>query len=158
MRADKRQDVVSDPSSLAEEYRRYLAAVVAFHLAAADTVGLGATDYQALNILDLEGPLNGGELAQRLGLTTGATTRLLDRLEKAGVARRVTDPGDRRRLVIETTGRLPDGLAEILGRVRGPIGTVVQQLDAHQLEGLQTYLRGSTEAYRAATAGLTDGR
>ncbi|MDR6610672.1 MarR family transcriptional regulator [Leifsonia sp. 1010] len=145
----------TDPAALSDDYRRYLAAVVTFHLAAADAVGLGATDYQALNILDLEGPLNGGQLAQRLGLTTGATTRLLDRLEAVGAARRVIDPEDRRRLVIEATGTLPDGLARILGQVRQPIGEVVASLDAHQLAGLQTYLRGATVAYREATAGVT---
>jgi len=149
---------VTDPSPLAEDYRRYLAAVVAFHLAAADAVGLGATDYQALNILDLDGPLNGGELAQRLGLTTSATTRLLDRIEAAGVARRVNDPSDRRRVIIEATGRLPDGLAELLDVVRDPVGDVIGRLDGHQQEGLQAYLRGAGEAYRAAAEGITADR
>ena len=76
------------PQDLTAVYRRYLAAIVGFHLAAADEVGLGATDYQASNVLELDGPLTSGELATRLGLSTGATTRAIDRLETAGYARR----------------------------------------------------------------------
>jgi DNA-binding MarR family transcriptional regulator len=149
---------MSDREALAADYRRYLAAVVTFHLAAADAVGLGATDYQALNLLDLEGPLSGGELARRLGLTTGATTRLIDRLEAADVARRVPDPDDRRRIAVEATGRLPTALDDILRAVRAPIGSVIGALDAHQRDGLAAYLRGAGAAYGAAAQEIADRR
>lgn len=149
---------MTDREALAADYRRYLAAVVTFHLAAADAVGLGATDYQALNVLDLDGPLSGGELARRLGLTTGATTRLIDRLEAADVARRVPDPADRRRIAVEATGRLPKALDDILGAVRGPVGAVIGGLDRHQRDGLAAYLRGAASAYRAAAADIADRR
>ena len=41
--------MTTDPAQLSGEYRRYLASVVLFHVAAADEVGIGATDYQAWN-------------------------------------------------------------------------------------------------------------
>ncbi len=97
--------MASTPSGIpSETYRRYLAAVVQFHLVTADEVGLSGTDYQATNLLALDGPLSSGELAARLGLTTGATTRLIDRLERAGYLRRVHDPADRRRVMVEQPG------------------------------------------------------
>ena len=144
-----------DDSSFSAEYRTYLAAIVGFHLAAADAVGLGASDYQALNVLDLDGPLSAGELALRLGLTSGATTRLLERLETAGVARRVVSAQDRRRLVIESTGVLPERLDEILAMVRPPVGDVLQGLDPEQLDGVRRYFRGAADAYRQAARRLS---
>ncbi|MFE6256613.1 MarR family winged helix-turn-helix transcriptional regulator [Agromyces sp. NPDC057865] len=143
-----------DLERLSAGYRRYLAAIVMFHLAAADEVGIGATDYQALNVLDVDGPMTSGELAQRLALSTGATTRLIDRLEASDVARRVPDPADRRRVMVEATGRMPDGMAEVLGVVREPVSKAFTGLDEHQLEGLATYLATATDAYRAATREL----
>jgi DNA-binding MarR family transcriptional regulator len=145
-----------DLERLSAGYRRYLAAIVMFHLAAADEVGIGATDYQALNVLDVDGPMTSGELAQRLALSTGATTRLIDRLEASDVARRVPDPADRRRVMVEATGRMPDGLAEVLAAVRKPVSRAFTGLDAHQLEGLASYLSTATEAYRTAARELRD--
>ncbi|MFB7597461.1 MarR family winged helix-turn-helix transcriptional regulator [Streptomyces sp. NPDC056160] len=57
-----------------------------------------------------EGSLTSGEPATRTGLTTGATTRVIDRLERAGYARRVADPADRRRVIVEP---VPEGLGRI---------------------------------------------
>ena len=145
------------PEDLAGDYRRYLAALVLFHLAAADEVGLTGTDYQASNVLQLDGPMPSGELAHRLGLSSGATTRLIDRMVAAGYARRVADPGDRRRVLVEHTGYRPDRLAEILATVTEPIATILRGLSAEQLAGLGQYLAGSAEAYRAATRALRDG-
>ncbi|WP_411104297.1 MarR family winged helix-turn-helix transcriptional regulator [Streptomyces sp. cmx-4-9] len=63
----------------------------------ADETGLHATDIQALGaILDAPTPLTPGRLGQHLGLTSGAVTACLDRLEKAGHVRRVRDTADRR--------------------------------------------------------------
>ncbi|WP_052847731.1 MarR family winged helix-turn-helix transcriptional regulator [Streptomyces avicenniae] len=141
-------------SDLSADYRRYVASIVLFHLSAADAVGVGATDYQAWNVLALDGPLTSGELARRLGLTTGATTRLVDRLEATGAARRVPDPADRRRVLVESTGAVPDRLAEILAAVREPIGRALGGLDAAQREGAAAYFRAAAETYRDASRSL----
>ena len=144
------------PQDLTAVYRRYLAAIVGFHLAAADVVGMGATDYQASNVLDLDGPLTSGELAKRLGLSTSATTRVIDRLEAAGYAQRVSDAADRRRVLVAHTERTPERLAEVLDMVRDPIGAVISALTPSQLEGLAQYFVGAGEAYRKAAVDLRD--
>ncbi|WP_226900320.1 MarR family transcriptional regulator [Nonomuraea phyllanthi] len=97
------------PTDPSVTFRHYLSAMVLNSLAAAEAAGLNATDYHALNLLDLTGPLTSGELAVRAGLTTGATTRLIDRLERGGHARRVPDPADRRKVMVESAGT-PEGL------------------------------------------------
>nr|AIA15295.1 MarR family [uncultured bacterium] len=141
-------------TEFSELYRRYLAALVLFHLVAADEVGLSGTDYQANNILEIDGPMTSGELAQRLGLSTGATTRLIDRLVETGYARRIDDARDRRRVLVEHTGHMPAELDVLLAEVRVPIGEVLGSLTAEQREGVVRYFEGSTAAYRAATAGI----
>src|SRR5215471_21452431 len=64
-------------------------------------MGVNATDMQCLNILNYEGAVTAGRLAELTGLTTGAITAAIDRLERAGYVQRVRDPEDRRRVVIQ---------------------------------------------------------
>ena len=68
----------------------------------ARAMGLNVVDLQTLSVLMRGGvPLSPGELAARTLLPPSTVTRVLDRLEKAGMARRTPDPDDRRRLVVE---------------------------------------------------------
>ena len=68
--------------------------------AAADRIGLNATDLNCLNILSFSGEMTAGELAKQTGLSTASITGVADRLEEAGYVRRERDPKDRRRVVI----------------------------------------------------------
>ena len=74
---------------------------ILFHQAIADRLGMNVTDHKCAGILARSGPITAGELARRTGLTTGAITGVIDRLEQAGFARRARDPSDRRRVIIE---------------------------------------------------------
>ncbi|MBB6349575.1 MarR family winged helix-turn-helix transcriptional regulator [Nonomuraea muscovyensis] len=140
-----------------EVFRRYLSAMVLNSLATAEAAGLNATDYYALNLLDLSGPLTSGELAVRTGLTTGATTRLIDRLEKGGHVRRVPDPVDRRKVIVETTGQ-PEGLDEVLAGTRRRIGEVLGSYSEDELATLFDYFGRAATAYREATDELISAR
>ncbi len=68
--------------------------------AAAERIGINATDLNCLNILSLAGTLTAGQLAQATGLTTASITGVVDRLEQAGYVRRERDANDRRRVVV----------------------------------------------------------
>jgi DNA-binding MarR family transcriptional regulator len=68
--------------------------------AAADRIGINATDLNCLNILSFHGEMTAGDLARETGLTTASITGVADRLEEAGFVRRERDPRDRRRVVI----------------------------------------------------------
>lgn len=63
-------------------------------------VGMGANDWKCAELLVRKGPMTAGQLAKLSGLTTGAITGVVDRLERAGWARREHDPKDRRRVII----------------------------------------------------------
>jgi DNA-binding MarR family transcriptional regulator len=68
-------------------------------------LGINRTDARCLDILEQEGSMSAGALAQESRLTTGAITAVIDRLERAGYARRVPDPADRRRVLVEATDK-----------------------------------------------------
>src|SRR5262245_33252986 len=76
-------------------------AVVLFHEAVAARLGLSAADHRALGLISRSGAVTAGELAQRTGLSPGAVTGLVDRLEQGGHVRRTRDPADRRRVLVE---------------------------------------------------------
>lgn len=68
--------------------------------AAADRIGINATDLNCLNILSFRGQMTAGELAKETGLTTASVTGIVDRLENAGFVRRERGTTDRRRVLV----------------------------------------------------------
>lgn len=69
--------------------------------AVAQRSGMNLTDLQCINILSSTGPIPAGQLAETMGLTTGAITGVINRLEKSRYVRREKDPADGRRVVIQ---------------------------------------------------------
>ncbi len=88
-------------AELAGMMRELSTATILFHQAVADRLGMNVTDHKCAGILTQSGPITAGDLAVRTGLTTGAVTGVIDRLEKAGFVRRVRDGTDRRRVIVE---------------------------------------------------------
>lgn len=89
----------------------------AFEEAAAARLGIGAGDLRCLNAIENAGGLTAGELSREVGVTSGAVTGAIDRLEKAGFAERVADPADRRRVRIEVTAEFRARAEKIWGPV-----------------------------------------
>ncbi|MEV7565437.1 MarR family winged helix-turn-helix transcriptional regulator [Streptomyces tanashiensis] len=143
------------PSGASETYRRYLSAVLLHGHASARACELGATDLYALNILALTGPMTPGELGTRTGLTTGPTTRLIDRLETAGYVRRAPSPDDRRKIIVEPLGK-PAGLDEAMAPARRLIGELLAGYTPEQLTVLFDYFTRAADAYQAAAEQLRD--
>jgi DNA-binding MarR family transcriptional regulator len=79
--------------------------------AVAERLGLHPTSWECLSLLFEHGPVTAGRLAELTGLTTGAVTGLIDRLETAGYVRRRRDAGDRRRVIVEL---VPSALPSVL--------------------------------------------
>jgi DNA-binding MarR family transcriptional regulator len=118
----------------------------AFDNVAAALLGLNETDLHCVNIIENGGGISAGGLAKEAGLTTGAVTGVIDRLERAGYARRVPDPGDRRRVRVEVTPRFYERSAEIWAPLRADWGTeLAKRFSAAELEAAIEFLRATNE-------------
>lgn len=97
---------------------------VMFSQAIAEIVGIHPSDNECLDFLMMNGPATAGQLAQLTGLTTGAITAMLDRLEKAGFVKREQHPDDRRKvIVVPNTEKI---MAEIMPYAR-PMATALEK-------------------------------
>jgi DNA-binding MarR family transcriptional regulator len=92
-------------AELIEEVRGCQTAVHQMDEAVQRAIGINATDGRCLDIIDRRGLISAGQLATEAGLTTGAVTAVLDRLEEKELVRRVPDPNDRRRILVEVTDK-----------------------------------------------------
>ena len=110
--------------------------------AIAEYMGIDDTAYRCLDILDQEGPMTAGRLAERGQLSPGATTALLDRLERKGYARRTRDTEDRRRVLVEVAPELRERAAELYGSPEEGAAELSIYSDK-QLEFLIEFLRRS---------------
>src|SRR5215813_10296094 len=86
---------------LARELRQWTSLGASFFRAAATRIGVTVTDMQVIDLLESAGPTTAGQLADLTGLTTGAITGMLNRLEEAGLVRRERDPNDARRVSVQ---------------------------------------------------------
>src|SRR4051812_40866811 len=95
--------VSSQPAELSTEdqlHRDLATAIVTFHEAVARRLGVTAADQRVLGVLGRMGVATPSRLAEATGLTTGAITGIVDRLERAGFARRAPNPTDRRSILV----------------------------------------------------------
>ena len=118
----------------------------AFDHLAAERLGVNDTDQHCLNIIESAGGLTSGELAAAAGLSTGAVTGVVDRLERVGYARRIRDTADRRRITIEVTPEFYARAEEIWGPlVRDWQDAVTNTFTAAELERIIEFLRTTSE-------------
>jgi DNA-binding MarR family transcriptional regulator len=121
----------------------------AFDSLAAGWLGVTETDLRCLNIIEHARGLSAGELAAQSGLTGGAITGVIDRLERARFARRVPDPADRRRVRVEVT----PAFYRLAERIWAPIAadwqsTLTKRFTAEELERITDFLRLTNEVGR----------
>jgi DNA-binding MarR family transcriptional regulator len=116
-----------------------------FDQAVADHVGVNRTDARCLDLIDQAGGMTAGELARAAGLTTGAVTAVVDRLEAAGLARRVPDPGDRRRVRIEATEKLWEVSQPLIGPMVEESMAILDDYSDEELERFTEFLRRAIE-------------
>ena len=138
MSRDSKKEMIAEVIQLARDHQ---AANDAFDEVAYQKLGINRTDGRCLDIVQNRGPMTAGRLAELSGLTTAAVTSVLDRLEKAGYARRVRDDNDRRQVIVELTPLL----AERGRQIGGPLGeeatSEIGRLSRDQLELVKEFFR-----------------
>lgn len=84
-----------------EKFTEMAIEMTMFHQSLADLLDFHITDHKCMHFLHRYGAMPAGRLAELTGLTTAAVTAIIDRLEEAGYARRINDPKDRRKTIVE---------------------------------------------------------
>jgi DNA-binding MarR family transcriptional regulator len=113
--------------------------------AGAAWLGINLTDARAIDVIDQAGGrMTAGDLARELRLSTGAVTTLVDRLERAGYARRLPDPDDRRRVLIEVTPIVNELSKSIYGTVEDAVAWA-EGFSDDELATLERFHATSTE-------------
>jgi DNA-binding MarR family transcriptional regulator len=138
---------------LLEMARRYSTAIVLFHHGVAERAGLGPSDHKCLEILRERGAMTGSELALATGLTTGAITGVVARLESRSFLTREPDPHDARKQILRPLlDRIERELHADLEPFRKDIAALIESLDAHQRAGLAKFFeQGAAIAIQRAT-------
>jgi DNA-binding MarR family transcriptional regulator len=127
-------------------YRASTSQESAFDALAAAHLGIGLTDLRCLDLIQSHGGLTAGELATASGLTTGAVTAVTDRLERAGLARRVRDASDRRKVNLEVTDRHYERSETVWGPLmRDWQQTLAQRFSATELATIVSFLETVTD-------------
>ncbi|TGG95613.1 MarR family transcriptional regulator [Natronospirillum operosum] len=121
----------------------------AFDEAAARHLGIHLTDLRVLDILDRMGPVPASTVARAAHLTTGSTTTLLDRLERAGYATRRRDDKDRRRVFVELTDHARQRTEPIWGPLAEEAVSLLDHYSEDELKLILGYLRRSQAFLRA---------
>ncbi len=110
------------------------------HARIAERMGLSATDHKALDLIgQAEGPLTAGRIAELTGLSTGAVTGVIDRLEKAGLARRVRDTVDRRKVLIEVVPGAMDRYAPLFESAFTNMKNLLEQFSPEERKVLERF-------------------
>lgn len=136
---------------LQEAGRRLSLATILFHQAVADRLGLHATDHKCIGLLSEAGSTTAGELAEATGLTTGAITGVIDRLEAAGFVRREDDPDDRRRVIIRVVPKRYGEIARLFEPFAAAVVTMGSRYTEAELATIVDFMARSCEVLRDAT-------
>jgi DNA-binding MarR family transcriptional regulator len=136
--------------------RQLSTATIMFHQAIADRLGLNVTDHKCMDLLLMTGARTAGELAEMTGLTTGAITAVIDRLEKAGFVRREDDLHDRRRVIVQA---VPKRCRDI-ERLFEPFAATFKELSARykdeELVVILDFMSRSREGLHQSTVELRE--
>jgi len=129
--------------------RRSSALGVIFGQTVASRVGISSSDLECLDFLNLEGRVTAGRLAELTGLTTGAITGVVDRLEKAGLVRRERDDNDRRKVFIAA---VPENVAKVGKFYEHMQRAMLKEWDSFSDAELRLLLRFMTQGYKTMLA------
>jgi DNA-binding MarR family transcriptional regulator len=133
---------------LRDEIMGYFGAASDFNESVAKNLKLSRTDMRCLELIGRLGPLTAGRLAEESGLTTGAVTFILDRLEEAGMVTRRRDTEDRRRVWVEIEPDAQKRLQEMQQPVAEQMREVTQHFKADELAVVRDYMRQAKEVFQ----------
>ncbi|HEX4722909.1 MAG TPA: MarR family transcriptional regulator [Pseudonocardiaceae bacterium] len=134
-------------------------ATVLFHAQVAEHVGLSATDHKCLDLaVQAERPLTAGQIAELSNLSTGAVTGVIDRLERAGFVRRVRDPHDRRKVLVEVSKGSLSRYGDVYEGLTAALDKTITDYTEDELKAIERFVTGMIAVLRAEAERLAAGR
>jgi len=124
---------------------------ILLHEAVANTLGLNITDHKCVNLIARFSPMTAGKLAELTGLTTGAITGVIDRLEKGGYAKRVSSAEDRRVTTIVLTKK-GESISKVFLPLVKSMREVSETFSDKELETILKYVTAATNASHEVSA------
>ena len=124
---------------------------VLFRNALGRKVGLNITESECLSFLTIKGTSTPTQIAKYIGLTTGSTTTMLDRLEKAGFIRRKPNPQDRRGVFIEVTEKWTSTAGPLVAGVVQAHAKLIASYSAEELAAITDFLTRFANNVQAQT-------
>ena len=110
----------------------------------AEFLGINRTDGRCLDIVERHGRMTAGALAEESGLTTGAVTALVDRLERAGYLQRARDTADRRKVFIELTPLMTAITEKLFYNMEEMFQGMMERLTPREVEAITFFLRAGS--------------
>jgi DNA-binding MarR family transcriptional regulator len=138
---------------LRNEIMGYFGAASDFDERVAKKLKLSRTDMRCLDLIGRLGPITAGRLAEESGLTTGAVTFILDRLEEAGMVTRRRDTEDRRRVWVEIVPEAQERLQDLQQPVAEEMREVAQRFKAEELATVRDFMRQAKEVFQRQVHG-----
>lgn len=159
MAAEPRYPVPPDVlQRFAELGRESSTLAVLRHARIAEQMGLSGTDHKALDLASrAEGPLTAGRIAQLTGLSTGAVTGVIDRLERAGFVRRVRDTQDRRKVLVEILPLDEERYAPLFASALDAVEQVLERFSPEERDVVERFEREVQRLMRNDILGESNG-
>ena len=137
--------------------RNYSDASILMHEAIARRAGLSGTDHKYLGIIVDRGRMTAGELADASGLTTGAVTGLIDRLEREGLVKRELDKQDRRKIhIVPVEANVKKRIHPLFKRLQQKTNALVESFSEKEIAVLERYFTAATAIMHQTTDELNN--
>jgi DNA-binding MarR family transcriptional regulator len=143
-------------AALEQAMRKSSAQGVLFSQAVAARLGISSSDLECLDIILMHERITAGELAAATGLTTGAVTGVIDRLEKAGFARRERDSKDRRKVFVFALPSVGERIGPFYRSLQQASAAMLAAYSDRELEFLLDFFTRAGEMMTGETARLRD--
>ena len=155
---DRVSDREARLAAVLREVRRMTAQSVLISQAVSERFGLTSSDLECLDLALLSGGATAGEFAKATGLTTGAITGVIDRLERAGYVRREKDPADRRKVVVRARPAMTRRIAPVYDSLQREMSALWSRYSDGELALILDFLTRSCDLAVREIAKLQSGR
>lgn len=141
-------DILPQLDGIAALEARFTTAVVLFHRAVADELGLNLIDYKCLELMMRKRIGSPGELAREAGLPSASTTLILDRLERRGLLKREHDARDRRRVILKPamSRKSRSAFQKAMSGMLGRVAELWSTFSPEDRAAIERYLAGAATA------------